>query len=171
MKGLCHCSQDAKPGLRSHGYITGIKPYGIFVSFYGGMKGLAHTAELPLAPNQTPKDAYKVGQVVKCRVLSTDFSHQRLKLSLIGKKSSAEEGPGGGGEGAGSGDSLGGLQPGDIVEGCVREIESAEVWRWPLRHMQTSAITHIVWCAITSAHTAPDICGLCVETQLYRDHV
>ena len=115
--------QDAEPGLRSYGYITGIKAYGIFVSFLGGVKGLAHTAELPLAPDQTPKDAYLVGQVVKCRVLSTDFSHQRLKLSLMGKKSNAE----GGEEGVETGDSMGGLQPGDVVEGRVREIEMAEV--------------------------------------------
>ncbi|KAL0048743.1 hypothetical protein WJX82_009925 [Trebouxia sp. C0006] len=112
--------QDAEPGVQSHGYITGIKPYGIFVSFFGGMKGLAHTAELPLAPTQAAKDAYQVGQVVKCRVLSTDFSHQRLKLSLMGKKSGTE-GPAGG-----VGDPLKGLQPGDIVEGSVREIERTE---------------------------------------------
>ncbi len=120
--------QDAEPGIRSHGYITGIKPYGIFVSFFGGMKGLAHTAELPLAPDQTPKDAYQVGQVVKCRVMSTDFSHQRLKLSLMGKKSGAEGAAAGGEEGTEGADPLGGLQPGDIVEGSVREIEAAEVW-------------------------------------------
>lgn len=119
--------QDAETGVQSHGYITGIKPFGIFVSFFGGMKGLAHTAELPLAPNQAPKDAYQVGQVVKCRVLSTDLSHQRLKLSLMGKKSGAEGAAGGAEEGAGAGDPLKGLQPGDIVEGSVREVESAEV--------------------------------------------
>ncbi len=91
------------------------------------MKGLAHTAELPLAPNQAAKDAYQVGQVVKCRVLSTDFSHQRLKLSLMGKKSGAEGAAGGAEEGAGAGDPLKGLQPGDIVEGSVREVEKTEV--------------------------------------------
>ena len=119
----CDKLQDAEAGLRSYGYITGIKAYGIFISFFGGMKGLAHTAELPLAPEQTPKDAYQVGQVVKCRILSTDFSHQRLKLSLMGKKNGAE----GGEEGAGGEDPLGGLQPGDVVKGTVREIESTEV--------------------------------------------
>ena len=55
--------QDAEPGVRSHGYITGVKPYGVFISFCGGMKGLAHTAELPLGPDQKPSEAYKVGQV------------------------------------------------------------------------------------------------------------
>ena len=124
--------QDAEPGLRSYGYITGIKAYGIFVSFYGGVKGLAHTAEVPLGPDQTPKDAYQVGQVVKCRVLSTDFSHQRLKLSLMGKKSNDEVGE----EAAGGADPLGGLQPGDIVHGKVREVENTEVrclltWMYP----------------------------------------
>ena len=64
-------------------------------------------------------------QVVKCRVLNTDLSHQRLKLSLMGKKSSAD---GSGAEGTGSGDPLGGLQPGDVIPGTVREVETAQVW-------------------------------------------
>ena len=135
--------QDAEPGIRSHGYITGIKPYGIFVSFFGGMKGLAHTAELPLAPEQAPKDAYQVGQVVKCRVLSTDFSHQRLKLSLMGKKSGADGVAGGAEEGVGPGDALGGLQPGDIVEGSVREIETIEVWCKKPYHYTIPTHVHI----------------------------
>ena len=115
--------QGAEIGQRSYGYITGIKAYGIFVSFFGGVKGLAHTAELPLGPDQTPKEAYHVSQVVKCRVLSTDFSHQRLKLSLMGKKSTGE----GAEEALAGPDALGALQPGDIIEGKVSEIESAEV--------------------------------------------
>lgn len=45
----------------------------------------------------------------------------------MGKKSGAEGAAGGAEEGAGAGDPLKGLQPGDIVEGSVREVESAEV--------------------------------------------
>lgn len=63
-------------------------------------------------------------QVVKCRVLNKDLSHQRLKLSLMGKKSNAD---GSAAEGSASGDPLGGLQPGDIIEGVVREVETAQV--------------------------------------------
>ena len=63
-------------------------------------------------------------QVVKCRVLNKDFSHQRLKLSLMGKKSNAD---GSAAEGSASGDLLWGLQPGDIIEGVVREVEAAQV--------------------------------------------
>ena len=59
----CRAVQSAEPGMSSHGYITGVKPYGVFISFCGGVKGLAHTAELPLAPDQKPSDAYAVGQV------------------------------------------------------------------------------------------------------------
>lgn len=140
--------QDAEAGLRSYGYITGIKAYGIFVSFFGGVKGLAHTAELPLAPEQTPKGAYQVGQVVKVRVLSTDFSHQRLKLSLMGKKSSSAEG---GEEGAAGGaDALGGLQPGDLVKGKVREIESSEAM---LPSLRRQCSYHIIHNACSTVHT------------------
>ncbi len=45
----------------------------------------------------------------------------------MGKKSGAEGAAGGAEEGAGVGDPLKGLQPGDIVEGSVREIEGTEV--------------------------------------------
>lgn len=78
MAKACLPLQDAAPGIASHGYITGVKPYGIFVSFCGGIKGLAHTAELPLAPDQKPADAYKVGQVLTLMVLplATTANHK-----------------------------------------------------------------------------------------------
>ena len=57
--------------------------------------------------------------------MNTDLSHQRLKLSLMGKKSSAD---GSGAEGTANGDPLGGLQPGDVIPGTVREVETAQVW-------------------------------------------
>ena len=57
-------------------------------------------------------------------MLNKDLSHQRLKLSLMGKKSNAD---GSAAEGSASGDPLGGLQPGDVIEGVVREVETAQV--------------------------------------------
>lgn len=46
--------EDATPGLKTHGFIVGVKDFGVFVSFYGGMRGLAHVSELDLAEGQKP---------------------------------------------------------------------------------------------------------------------
>lgn len=51
--------QDAIPGSRSHGYVTGITDYGVFVGFYAGLKGLVHAKEL----DQKPQDCFETGQV------------------------------------------------------------------------------------------------------------
>ena len=58
-----HLLQDAEPGTRTHGIVTGVKEYGVFVALWGGLKGLAHSSELGLAPGQTPPDSFQEGQV------------------------------------------------------------------------------------------------------------
>ncbi len=55
--------QDAIPGTRAHGTVTGATPTGIFVSFFNGIQGLVHASALGLVEDQTPEDAFKVGQV------------------------------------------------------------------------------------------------------------
>lgn len=52
--------QDAMPGVRSHGVVTGVQDYGLFISFFGGVSGLAHSSQLGLAPEQSPTEAFKV---------------------------------------------------------------------------------------------------------------
>lgn len=56
--------QEAKPGLRSHGTVTGVQEYGVFIGFYGSVSGLAPAAELGLAAAQKPADVYELGQVL-----------------------------------------------------------------------------------------------------------
>jgi rRNA biogenesis protein RRP5 len=71
------------PGTVTHGYVTGLEHYGVFVSFYGGRKGLARLADLGLAQDQTPNDAFALHQVVKAKVLGADPNKGgRLRLSL-----------------------------------------------------------------------------------------
>lgn len=50
------------PGSRSHGVITGVRDFGVFVAFYGGVSGLAHVSECGLAEGQKPTEAFEVGQ-------------------------------------------------------------------------------------------------------------
>lgn len=65
LKVVTYAVQDAIPGTRTHGTITGATPTGVFVSFFNGIRGLVHASALGLAEDQTPEDAFKVGQVWK----------------------------------------------------------------------------------------------------------
>lgn len=73
---------DATPGMVAHGYISGFKPYGLFVTFFGGVRGLVHRTELGLAAKDKAEDFYTLGQVVKCRILRVEHFTGRLALSL-----------------------------------------------------------------------------------------
>ncbi|KAK9823324.1 hypothetical protein WJX72_001906 [[Myrmecia] bisecta] len=111
--------QDAVVGARSHGTVTGVTEVGVFVAFCNGLKGLAHSSELGLAPGQKPTECFEVGQVVKCRVLAADTSQHRLRLSLVSKKAGADAG-------AAQADPFGGLQAGDVVEGIVKAVRTGQ---------------------------------------------
>eukprot|EP00854_Cymbomonas_tetramitiformis_P014666 gene14666-17328_t len=100
--------------------------YGVFVTFYNGVKGIARVADLGLAADQTVKEAFSMHQVVKCKVLGPDsFKVQRLRLSLAPGTltTGAEE------------DSM--LAPGTLVEGRVAVAQDSKsgsmvdvvVWR------------------------------------------
>ena len=73
--------EDAVPGSITHGVVTGVNEYGVFVSLYGDLKGLAGLNDLGLLRDQKPSDAFGVGQVVRVQVVSADTSG-RLRLSL-----------------------------------------------------------------------------------------
>ena len=55
--------QDAEVGMRALGTVVGLADYGVFVRFYGDMKGLVHISELGLEPGTQPAAAFKIGQV------------------------------------------------------------------------------------------------------------
>ena len=55
--------QEAQPGARAHGYVTGVQDYGVFVCFCGDLRGLAPVSELGLPAGQRPSQGFKVGQV------------------------------------------------------------------------------------------------------------
>ncbi|CAG9462427.1 unnamed protein product [Pedinophyceae sp. YPF-701] len=74
--------EDALPGTRTHGVVTGIKDYGVFVALLGGVRGLVHRSELDVEAGEAPEDCFEVGQVVKCRILGAEGASRRLRLSL-----------------------------------------------------------------------------------------
>lgn len=58
--------QALEMGRRAHGYVTGVKDYGVFIAFCGGVKGLVPLAELGLEPNQDPSAQFPIGKVWPC---------------------------------------------------------------------------------------------------------
>jgi rRNA biogenesis protein RRP5 len=105
---------DAVPGSRSHGVVSNVTDYGVFVAFYGKVNGLASAVECGVPDGQHLSDAYKPGQAIKCRILGVDQQHKGLKLSFVTKsKQVAEE------EAKGA---MGGLGCGAIVTGVVRAV-------------------------------------------------
>ena len=73
--------EEALPGAVTHGVVTGVNEYGVFISLYGDLKGLANVNDLGLLRDQKPSDAFGVGQVVRVSIVSADSSG-RLRLSL-----------------------------------------------------------------------------------------
>lgn len=71
----------AKPGSIHHGYISAIKPFGLLIGFYGGVRGLMHIGQLK--EYDSLEDSFFVGQVLECRVLSARLSSQSLQLALV----------------------------------------------------------------------------------------
>ena len=61
---------DASPGVTTHGVVTGVETYGVFVQLYGDVRGLAGAQDLGLSPDQTPHEAFAVGQVVRATVIT-----------------------------------------------------------------------------------------------------
>ncbi|KAJ0982713.1 hypothetical protein J5N97_010968 [Dioscorea zingiberensis] len=84
---------DATEGLISHGWITKIEKHGCFVRFYNGVQGFTHRSELGLDPGSEPDGVYHVGQVVKCRVISSVPASRKINLSFfISPKRTSEDG-------------------------------------------------------------------------------
>eukprot|EP00899_Mesostigma_viride_P026493 jgi/Mesvir1/7028/Mv09156-RA.1 len=73
---------DAVEGIVTHGVVTGVQDYGVFVKFYGHMSGLVHRLEAGTLAEQDLEASFHVGQVVKCRVLRWDPKSNRLSLSF-----------------------------------------------------------------------------------------
>jgi small subunit ribosomal protein S1 len=62
--------------------VTSVLSYGAFARIDAGVEGLIHASEMPLEPNQTPRDILKDGQSIEVRVLHVDPAHQRMGLSM-----------------------------------------------------------------------------------------
>ncbi|KAH9674101.1 rRNA biogenesis protein RRP5 [Citrus sinensis] len=71
---------EATDGLITHGWITKIEKHGCFVR-----------SELGLDPGCEPSSMYHVGQVVKCRIMSSIPASRRINLSFMMKPTRVSE--------------------------------------------------------------------------------
>ncbi len=63
------------------GTVTGIKPYGAFISLDDGPVGLAFIEDLSVVRIKSPEERVKIGQKVKCMIKSIDEQTGKINLS------------------------------------------------------------------------------------------
>ena len=74
--------EDFKPGMIVYGRVSGIQPYGAFVSFSEEVTGLIHISELS---NGFVKDVNKfvnINDYVMVKVIDVDKENKQLRLSF-----------------------------------------------------------------------------------------
>ncbi|RKP26790.1 hypothetical protein SYNPS1DRAFT_13679 [Syncephalis pseudoplumigaleata] len=73
---------DATVGAFVQGYVTAVKPFGCMIGFYNSVRALCPLRELSETTLDNPQQHFQVGQPVRCRILSVDPAHERLRVSL-----------------------------------------------------------------------------------------
>jgi general stress protein 13 len=64
------------------GVVTGIKPYGIFLSINDEYNGLIHISEMSNEFVKNVADYAYVGETIRSKVLSVDHKSHQVKLSI-----------------------------------------------------------------------------------------
>lgn len=73
---------DLSEGMVLEGVVTNVANFGAFVDIGVHQDGLVHLSELSNRYIKDPKEAVKVGEVVKVKVLSVDVPMKRISLSI-----------------------------------------------------------------------------------------
>jgi uncharacterized protein len=73
---------DLAPGMILEGTVTNVTNFGAFVDVGVHQDGLVHVSELSARFIKDPKEAVKVGQIVRVKVLSADPKAKRIALSV-----------------------------------------------------------------------------------------
>jgi uncharacterized protein len=73
---------DLTPGMIVEGTVTNVTNFGAFVDVGVHQDGLVHVSELSARYIKDPKEAVKVGQIVRVKVLSADAKAKRVALSI-----------------------------------------------------------------------------------------
>lgn len=73
---------EYKVGMTVYGKITGIKPYGAFVSFEDGVNGLIHISELSDKYVRNVTNFVQIGDYFMLKVIDVDKKNKQLRLSF-----------------------------------------------------------------------------------------
>ncbi|AVK60686.1 general stress protein [Lactobacillus sp. CBA3606] len=73
---------DYRIGMQVHGHVTGIQPYGAFVTLDADHQGLIHISECHEGYVKSVADYLEVGQAVDVVVLDIDEYTEKISLSL-----------------------------------------------------------------------------------------
>jgi len=72
---------NLQPGNILAGEVTGIAPFGLFVTA-NGVEGLVHLSEISWDKVSNPADFYKIGEKVKVQVIGIDDNGKRIAYSI-----------------------------------------------------------------------------------------
>ncbi len=75
-------SEKFQVGQIIEGTVTGIKPFGAFVSLDGTTQGLVHISHITHGYLENINEAIKVGDQVKVKILSIDAEKGKISLSI-----------------------------------------------------------------------------------------
>lgn len=75
-------SEKFQVGQIIEGTVTGIKPFGAFVSLDDATQGLVHISHISHGYLENINDAIKVGDTVKVKILSIDSEKGKISLSI-----------------------------------------------------------------------------------------
>ena len=73
---------EVTPGASYVGYITNIKPYGVFVDIDAEQEGLVHISEMSYDYVSDPERLVSMNQEVTVRVLSVDLAAGKISLTM-----------------------------------------------------------------------------------------
>ena len=76
--------KDLKPGMELKGTVRNVIDFGAFVDIGVHQDGLVHVSQISDKFIKNPRDALKVGDVVRVKVLSVDTAKKRIALTMKG---------------------------------------------------------------------------------------
>lgn len=68
-------------GMILDGVVTGIQPYGVFVSLGNQTQGLIHVSEIQSGFTKNIEEVLEVGQKIKVQIIDIDEYSQKISLS------------------------------------------------------------------------------------------
>jgi uncharacterized protein len=74
--------KDLQPGMVLEGRVSNVTNFGAFVDIGVHRDGLVHVSELTHRWVADPREAVKVGEIVKVKVLEVDYQRERISLSI-----------------------------------------------------------------------------------------